>query len=180
MQRDELPPLVMALGFFDGVHLGHRKVIISAKKMAEENGYKSAVMSFNPHPSVVLGRSVQHVEYITPLKEKIKVLSNLGIDYFFIINFTEDFAQLLPQEFVDHYLIDLNVKHVVAGFDYSYGRMGKGTMETLPFHSRNQFTFSIIEKLTFHNEKISSTLIRSCIHKGELEQLPHFLGRFYT
>ena len=74
MQRDELPPLVMALGFFDGVHLGHQKVILSAKKMAEENGYKSAVMSFNPHPSVVLGRRFRHVEYITPLKEKIRII----------------------------------------------------------------------------------------------------------
>ena len=63
----------------------------------------------------------------------------------------------MPQEFVDQYLIDLNVKHVVAGFDYSYGRMGKGTMETLPFHSRNQFTFSVIEKLKYGEEKISST-----------------------
>ena len=180
MQRDELPPLVMALGFFDGVHLGHQKVIISAKKMAEENGYKSAVMSFNPHPSVVLGRSVQHVEYITPLKEKIRILSNLGIDYFFIINFTEDFAQLLPQEFIDHYLIDLNVKHVVAGFDYSYGRMGKGTMETMLFHSRNQFSFSVIGKLKYGEEKISSTSIRACIHNGEMEKITKFLGRFYT
>ena len=63
--------------------------------MAEENGVKSAVMSFNPHPSVVLGRSVQHVEYITPLKEKIRVLSNLGIDYFFIIRFHRRFCSII-------------------------------------------------------------------------------------
>jgi riboflavin kinase / FMN adenylyltransferase len=179
MKREEIPSLVMALGYFDGVHLGHQKVILHAKKVAEENGFKSAVMSFDPHPSVVLGKSVQHVEYITPLNEKIRVLSNLEIDYFFVIRFTEAFAQLLPQEFVDHYLIDLNVKHVVAGFDYSYGRMGKGNMETLPFHSRKQFTFSVIEKLQYEHEKISSTFIRACIHKGEMERLTKFLGRFY-
>ena len=86
----------------------------------------------------------------------------------------------MPQEFVDQYLIDLNVKHVIAGFDYSYGRMGKGTMETLPFHSRNQFTFSVIEKLKYGEEKISSTFIRSCIHKGEMEKITKLLGRFYT
>ena len=79
----------MALGYFDGVHLGHQKVILHAKKIAEENGFKSAVMSFDPHPSVVLGKSVQHVEYITPLNEKIRVLSNLEIDYFFIVQFTQ-------------------------------------------------------------------------------------------
>ena len=64
----------------------------------------------------------------------------------------------MPQEFIDHYLIDLNVKHVVAGFDYSYGRMGKGTMETLPFHSRNQFTFSVIGKLNMMMKKLVQPL----------------------
>lgn len=179
VKREEIPPLVMALGFFDGVHLGHQKVIKSAKKKSEEMGLKSAVMSFDPHPSVVLGRSVKHVKYITPLDEKIKLISDLNIDYFFVVRFTEEFANLLPQEFVDQYLIDLHVKHVVAGFDYTYGRMGKGTMETLLFHSRQQFTFSVIDKLQFEKEKVSSTLIRSYIKEGEMEQLSPLLGRFY-
>jgi len=180
MRKEAIPPLAIALGYFDGVHLGHQQVILGAKKVAEEKGYKSAVMSFDPHPSVVLGKSVQHVEYITPLEEKIRLMSEIGIDYFFIIRFTEEFARLLPQEYVDYYLINLNVKHVVAGFDYSYGRMGKGTMETLPFHSRQQFAFSVIEKLQYGNEKISSTHIRTCINEGVMEELPYYLGRFYT
>jgi len=180
MKQENIPPLVMALGFFDGVHLGHQKVILAAKQVADKRGLKSAVMSFNPHPSVVLGRSVQHIKYITPLDEKVRLIQNLGIDYFFVVRFTEEFANLLPQEYVDQYLIDLNVKHVVAGFDYTYGRMGKGTMETLTFHSREKFTFSVIEKLQFGQEKISSTSIRAGIHDGKMEQLPHFLGRFYT
>lgn len=179
VKRDKIPPIVMALGFFDGIHLGHQKVIKAAKKEAEAKGLKSAVMSFDPHPSVVLGRSVKHVKYITPLEEKITLLRNLEIDYFFVVRFTEKFANLLPQEFVDYYLIDLNVKHVVAGFDYTYGRLGKGTMETLPFHSRQQFTFSVIDKLQLGEEKISSTLIRSHIYKGEMEKLFPLLGRFY-
>ncbi|WP_071395294.1 bifunctional riboflavin kinase/FAD synthetase [Bacillus tuaregi] len=180
MKKEDIPPLAMALGFFDGVHLGHQKVIAAAKREADQKGYKSAVMSFNPHPSVVLGRSVQHVQYITPLEEKIRLIHDLGIDYFFIVRFTEEFANLLPQEYVDRFLIDLNVKHVVAGFDYTYGRMGKGTMETLPFHAREMFTFSVVDKLQYGQEKISSTAIRGCIHDGRMEQLPHFLGRFYT
>lgn len=179
MKQENIPPLVMALGFFDGVHLGHQKVISAAKKEADKRGFKSAVMSFNPHPSVVLGRSVQHVKYITPLEEKIRLIQDLGIDYFFVVRFTEEFANLLPQEYVDRYLIDLNVKHVVAGFDYTYGRLGKGTMETLTFHSREKFTFSVIDKLQFGQEKISSTAVRACIIEGRMDQLPHFLGRFY-
>jgi len=179
MKREELPPVAMALGYFDGVHLGHQKVINGAKKAAEEMGLKSAVMSFNPHPSVVLGKA-ESVEYISSLEEKIQTIESLGIDYFYIVRFTEEFANLLPQEFVDQYLIGLNARHVVAGFDYTYGRMGKGTMETLPFHSRQQFSFSVIEKLQLGKEKISSTFIRAAIHEGKMELLPKLLGRNLT
>lgn len=180
INRQEYPELVMALGYFDGVHLGHQKVILEGKTIADEKGIKSAVMTFDPHPSVVLGRSVKHVEYITPLEDKIECISSLGIDYLFIVQFTREFANLLPQEFVDQYLIELNVQHVVAGFDYTYGRMGKGTMETLPFHSREKFSFSVIPKLSNNEEKVSSTLIRSSIRDGKMEVLPTILGRFYS
>ncbi|MBB6443887.1 bifunctional riboflavin kinase/FAD synthetase [Bacillus benzoevorans] len=178
MKREELPPVAMALGYFDGVHLGHQKVINGAKKAAEEMGIKSAVMSFHPHPSVVLGKT-DRVEHISSLEDKIQIIDSLGIDYFYIVRFTEEFANLLPQEFVDQYLIGLNVRHVAAGFDYSYGRMGKGKMETLPFHSRQQFSFSVIEKLQIGEEKISSTLIRENIRKGRMELLPKMLGRVF-
>ncbi|KML43717.1 bifunctional riboflavin kinase/FAD synthetase [Cytobacillus firmus] len=179
MDRNEMPELAIALGYFDGVHLGHQKVIREAKSIAEQKGLKSAVMTFDPHPSVVLGKSVQHVEYITPLEDKIGIISDLGIDYLFVINFTREFANLLPQEFVDQYLIGLNAKHVVAGFDYSYGRMGRGTMETLLFHSRDQFDYSVVAKLAKEDEKISSTLIRKYIREGKTAELPGLLGRYY-
>lgn len=175
----EFPPLSMALGYFDGVHLGHQKVILEAKKHADQKGLRSAVMTFDPHPSVVLGKNEKHVQYITPLANKIKIVEALGIDYLFIVHFTADFANLLPQEFIDQYVIDLNVKHVVAGFDFSYGRMGKGTMEVLPFHSREKFTFSIVEKFTSGNEKVSSTRVRQYIKDGRTAELPELLGRFY-
>ncbi len=179
INRETMPQIVMALGYFDGVHFGHQKVISTAKAIADEKGLQSAVMTFDPHPSVVLGRDIKHIEYITPLKDKIGIIASLGIDYLFIINFSREFAHLLPQEFVDQYLIQFNVRHVVAGFDYSYGRMGKGTMETLPFHSREQFDFTVIPKLENNDKKISSTLTRSYIRAGKMEELPLLLGRFY-
>jgi riboflavin kinase / FMN adenylyltransferase len=179
IDKTEIPPLSMALGYFDGVHLGHQKVILEAKKQAQQKGFHSAVMTFDPHPSVVLGKNDKHVQYITPLAEKIKIIEELGIDFLFIVHFTPEFANLLPQEFIDQYVIDLNVKHVVAGFDYSYGRLGKGTMEVLPFHSREKFTFTIVDKLTCGNEKVSSTRIRHYIKDGKTVELPELLGRFY-
>ncbi|MEH7493358.1 bifunctional riboflavin kinase/FAD synthetase [Neobacillus niacini] len=180
IDKTEIPPISMALGYFDGVHLGHQKVILEAKKQADQKGLRSAVMTFDPHPSVVLGKNEKHVQYITPLAEKINLIEELGIDYLIIVHFTAEFANLLPQEFIDQYVIDLNVKHVVAGFDFSYGRMGKGTMEILPFHSREKFTFTIVEKFTSGDEKVSSTRIRQYIKNGRFTELPELLGRFYT
>jgi riboflavin kinase / FMN adenylyltransferase len=180
LDKNEFPPLAMALGYFDGVHLGHQKVILEAKKQAEQKGLYCAVMTFDPHPSVVLGKNEKHVQYITPLEEKIQIINEMGIDYLFIIHFTAEFANLLPQEFIDQYVIDLNVKHVVAGFDFTYGRMGKGNMETIPFHSREQFSYTIVPKYTNSDEKVSSTQIRKYLKEGRTDELPALLGRFYT
>lgn len=178
-KKDTIPDTVLALGFFDGVHLGHQQVINTAKDIANSKGFQSAVMTFDPHPSVVLSRNQKRVEYITPLNVKIDLIASLGVDVLYIVEFTEEFANLLPQEFVDEFIINLNVKHVVAGFDFSYGKLGKGTMETMPFHSRNQFTQTTIDKLTSGNEKISSTRIRQTIKNGEIDKLPALLGRYY-
>ncbi|MCL6574453.1 MAG: riboflavin biosynthesis protein RibF, partial [Bacillus sp. (in: Bacteria)] len=176
----EFPPLAIALGYFDGVHRGHQRVILEAKEQASVKGIHSAVMTFDPHPSVVLGKNKTHVQYITPLAEKIQIMAGLSIDYLFIIHFTSEFANLLPQEFIDQYLIGLNVQHIVAGFDFTYGRMGKGTMETMPFHSRDKFTYSVVPKFTYGGEKVSSTRIRNLLKEGRTDELPGLLGRFYT
>ncbi|MCA1030118.1 bifunctional riboflavin kinase/FAD synthetase [Bacillus timonensis] len=178
--KNELAYTVLAIGYFDGVHKGHQKVINTAKQYAIEKGYLSAVMSFDPHPSVVLGRDTQEVQYITPLKDKAEIISKLGIDVLYVVEFNHEFANLLPQQFVDSYIIDLNVKHVVAGFDFTYGRLGKGKMETMPFHSRGEFTSTTVEKLTQNEQKISSTLIRGLIRSGDVDQLTNLLGRFYS
>lgn len=177
---EDLPELSMALGFFDGVHKGHRKVINTAKKIAEQNGWKSAVMTFDPHPSVVLGKKNTSIQYITPLKDKIDLMEELGVDYLFIVRFTSAFASLIPEQFVDDYLAELNVKHVVAGFDYSYGKFGKGTMETLPTHARGRFDVTVVDKLEDSQEKISSTAIRKLLSEGSMIEAKKLIGRFYT
>ena len=177
--KEECMPAAVALGFFDGIHLGHQKVIKSALSKAKELGLASAVMTLDPHPSVVLRRTVQHVRYITPLSEKIRLLASLGVDILYVVKFDMSFASLVPQDFVDQYIIGLNIKHVVAGFDYSYGSLGKGTMETLPFHSRQQFNQTVVEKYTANDLKVSSTYIRGQLNEGKVEELPQTLGRYY-
>ncbi|WP_050181406.1 bifunctional riboflavin kinase/FAD synthetase [Domibacillus robiginosus] len=178
-KKEECKPMALALGFFDGVHKGHQQVIAAAKKTADQYGWKSAVMTFDPHPSVVLGRKHKHIRHITPLEEKKRLIAELGVDYLFVVRFTSDFAALEPQQFVDQYIIGLNVKHVTAGFDYTYGRLGKGTMETLMFHSRGLFTFTSVNKLEFEEEKVSSTKVRELLSEGLVRDASDLLGRPY-
>jgi riboflavin kinase / FMN adenylyltransferase len=179
LKKDKIRETVIALGFFDGVHLGHQKVITTAKKLARQKQMQCAVMTFSPHPKEVLRAQEDRLDYLSPLPEKIKLIAQLGVDVLYVVEFTRDFAKLLPQQFVDDYLIGLNVKHVVAGFDYSYGKLGKGTMETLPFHSRNSFTQTTIPKVENEQEKISSTHIRKLLNSGDVALIPEFLGRYY-
>lgn len=176
-EKTHFERMVLALGYFDGLHKGHQRVINQAKEIALQKGLKSAVMTFDPHPSVVLKKVDQHVATIITLEEKIKLLKELDVDLLIIVKFTEQFAALTPQQFVDEFIIGLNVEHVVAGFDFTYGHMGKGTMETLPFHSRNEFLQTIVEKQTDHDRKISSTLIREVLRSGDVSYAMNLLGR---
>ncbi|OMP68647.1 bifunctional riboflavin kinase/FAD synthetase [Domibacillus epiphyticus] len=178
-KRERFEPMALALGFFDGVHKGHQKVISTAKKIADQHGWKSGVMTFDPHPSVVLGRKHRHIRHITPLEEKKRLIEEFGVDYLFIVRFTSDFAALEPQQFIDEYIIGLNVQHVIAGFDYTYGRLGKGTMETMRFHSRGQFEYTAVNKLEFEEEKVSSTKVRDRLSNGLVRDASDLLGRPY-
>ncbi|MCF6137153.1 bifunctional riboflavin kinase/FAD synthetase [Alkalihalobacillus berkeleyi] len=172
-------PAAMAIGYFDGIHMGHKKVICTAKSIADEQGLESAVMTFDPHPSVVLGRERVEKAHITPMEDKVQVIESLGIDRLYIVTFNKGFASLTPQQFVDQFIIGFNIKHVVAGFDFSFGKKGEGTMETLPFHSRGQFKHTVINKVSIEGQKVSSTLIRTLIENGQVQDIPTFLGRHY-
>ncbi|PEL10774.1 bifunctional riboflavin kinase/FAD synthetase [Bacillus sp. AFS017336] len=177
--KEDCKETVLALGFFDGVHIGHQQVIKTAKEIADEKGLLLSVMTFDPHPSAILGNRDDAISYLTPLALKVKWMEKLCVDQLFVVEFSEEFANLQPQEFVDQYIISLNAKHVVAGFDFSFGKYGKGNMESLPFHSRGEFTQSTVTKFVLDEEKVSSTRIREAIKAGEMEDATHLLGRQY-
>ncbi len=178
LHKEKQKPTVCALGYFDGVHLGHQKVIETAMTIAKQHKLQSAVMTFSPHPAVVLGK-VDSIPAITPLKDKELAIEALGVDILYVVKFDDSFSKLTPQQFIDEYVIGLSVKHVVAGFDYTYGRFGKGTMETMAEQSRDQFEITTIEKVEKDSDKISSTSIRTDIQAGQVASLPQTLGRFY-
>ena len=170
-------PYSLAVGFFDGVHLGHQKVIQAAIDNAARLQCKSAVMTFDPHPSIVLGGRNEKVFYITPLEQKIEKVKELGVDTLFVVNFTSDFAKLSPESFVQYFIRDLNIKHVSAGFDFSFGAFGKGNMETMQQLSGDDFGVTVVGKLEQDHEKVSSTRIRQALQNGDMEQAHALLGR---
>ncbi|WP_077621924.1 bifunctional riboflavin kinase/FAD synthetase [Sediminibacillus massiliensis] len=176
-KNDDFPETVAAIGFFDGIHQGHQKVINTALDLASKQNRESAVITFHPHPSVVLRRGQQQVNYLTPLSEKQEILKGMGIERMYVITFNEELSRLEPQDFADHFLIGLNIKHLVSGFDFSYGYKGKGSVDTIEEHSRGSFSFTAVEKVEMDHHKVSSTLIRDCLRNGDIEKANELLGR---
>lgn len=172
-------PYSLALGFFDGVHRGHQKVILAAKEVADRTNTKLAVMTFDPHPSLVLGGRKDPIFYITPLHQKMEILEQLGVDTLFVVRFTSDFAKLSPESFYELFVKDLNVAHVTAGFDYTFGSRGSGTMDVMRILCGSSISVQVVEKLEDGDDKVSSTRIRGLLKEGEMEEVQALLGRPY-
>nr|WP_277603107.1 bifunctional riboflavin kinase/FAD synthetase [Brevibacillus sp. SYP-B805] len=174
----ETAPCAMAVGFFDGVHLGHRRVIQKAIDVASANGWQSAVMTFDPHPREVLGQS-GYTRYLTPLPDKLEQLEKMGVDTTYVMKFDIGFSAVYPEDFVAECLLPLQARHIVVGFDYTFGYRGMGTAQTLQELSRGRYGLDIISPVNRYGEKISSTVIREYLHHGDVEQVRHLLGRPY-
>ncbi|GGF14052.1 riboflavin biosynthesis protein [Halobacillus andaensis] len=172
-------PCVMALGFFDGVHLGHQEIIKRAKAIADRKKLKLAVMTFFPHPSSVIPKGPKVTHYLTPLPVKAEIFEQLGVDLMYVVEFNEQVAKIPHDQFTDAYLCGLNVQHAVAGFDYKYGFKGKGTMEQLTLDSRGRFAVTTVSKLEKHEQKVGSTLLRELISTGRVEKVNDYLGKEY-
>lgn len=172
------PDIALAIGFFDGIHLGHLTVINKMIEIAEEKKLKKAVMTFDPHPSVVLNPEKKRTDYLTPLNEKKRIFESLGVDYLFIVPFTSKFAAMTEKDFIRDYLTNNHVKEVIAGFDFTYGKFGKGNMLKLA-EDRQGFNVTAVSKKALNNEKISTTDIRRMLTEGEVLKANEQLGRPY-
>ncbi len=177
-QDVEFSPCSVAVGYFDGVHLGHRRVIQQAIDTAIERGWKSAVLTFDPHPREVLGRT-GYTRYLTPLEEKLEQLEKMGVDIVYVMKFDIPFSSVYPEDFILECLMPLQCRHVAAGFDYTFGYRGKGTAQTLLAMSEGRYGVNIVGPVNRLGEKVSSTVIREYLHNGEVEQARHLLGRPY-
>lgn len=169
--------LSVALGYFDGLHTGHQLVIKEAIEYGKSRGLKSAVMTFSPNPNVIL-KKLTCERLITPQTEKIRLLKQLGVDYLIILTFNEDLASLGATDFINRYLIEMNVAHVSTGFDFRFGKKGEGCVELLQKYS-DQFSLNITAKKAIENEKIGSTQIKSYLAVGDIKKANEMLGRPY-
>ncbi|MGE7664966.1 riboflavin biosynthesis protein RibF [Ureibacillus composti] len=176
-QLNQLTAFSLAVGFFDGVHRGHQAVIGAAMDKARELNINSAVMTFDPHPSIVLGGRNEKVFYITPLRQKLEIIEGIGVDTVFVVQFTSDFAKLSPEDFIQYFIRDLNVLHVTAGFDFSFGALGRGKMDMMKELSNGEFGVTVVDKFSDGEEKISSTRIRKSLQDGDMETAHELLGR---
>jgi len=172
--------IVLILGFFDGVHKGHKAVIEKGVQIANEKGLKSVVMTFDRHPALVY-KKVDPLElaYLTTSSRKAELIENLGVDLMYELGFTSKLGALSPKEFVDQYIIQWNAQVVVAGFDYTYGEQDEANMEMLPKYAKGRFGVVTIEKQTISDEKISSTRVRENISSGNISKANELLGYYF-
>ncbi|NLM51805.1 MAG: bifunctional riboflavin kinase/FAD synthetase [Firmicutes bacterium] len=172
--------ICLALGNFDGVHLGHQKILQATIALAKAKGKKSAVLLFVPHPLTVL--FPQHApKLLLPLEDRIAFLGKVGIDYVIIHPFTKEFAVITPESFVQQVLAaELNVAAVVVGFDYSFGHRGKGTPSDLVKLSKKYgFCVQVIEPVKVDNEIVGSSAIRAYLAQGLVQDVQRLLGYTY-
>ncbi|MGB4537638.1 MAG: riboflavin biosynthesis protein RibF [Bacilli bacterium] len=169
-----LPPLAVALGHFDGLHLAHRELIGRAVAAAKETGAKSAVITFDPHPDYVLKKRPP-AGYLTPLPLKRELLASWGIDYLIVVPFSKELAELEPEEFENAVLASFDIKQIVVGFDYRYGRGGQGDGDRL----KNKYPVIVVPAVTYQGEKIGSAFIRRMLTTGDMTAVRAMFGRYY-
>ena len=168
-------PVVVTIGAFDSIHLGHQVLIEKTVSKAKELKYKSAVITFDPHPLAVLNAQANS-NNINTLDNKFKLISKFDIDYLIIINFTKEFSLISKEEFVNNYLLSINVKEVIVGSDFKFGANGNGKANEICQLSNNQINVKIIDLLKMDNEKIGSSKIKELLSIGNIEQVNNMLG----
>jgi len=172
--------IVLTMGFFDGVHRGHRALTDLVIKRSNELNLPSAVLTFWPHPRLVLNKDPHKLRFLTTLNEKSKIFSQLGFDFFIIQEFTPLIAQMSAEDFIKFLVESYNVKHIIIGKDHRFGRNAEGNNDTLlKFSSKYSYTFEEVDIIEEYETNISSTKIREALKNGEIKKANEMLGYPY-
>jgi riboflavin kinase/FMN adenylyltransferase len=173
---------VATLGIFDGVHRGHIALIERLVERAHELQGESAVITFSPHPRLVLDPLNTNISFLTSMEEKITLLENAKIEHLIIIHFTEQFSQMRACDFIRDILVKkISTKHLVIGYDHHFGRKGEGDFNTIKQCSEdNNLTVEQAQGFQTEEGAISSSLIREALLKGKIDEANRWLGYNYT
>jgi riboflavin kinase/FMN adenylyltransferase len=171
----------IALGVFDGVHLGHQKLIKLTVDKARKNDGISMIVTFDPHPDIIINPE-SNVFLLTTLEERIELIKDLDVDVFLIIKFNKMMSKMSPKDFISKILVDsLQAKELFVGFNYKFGFKGEGNTDILREHSKfYKFKTNILKPIVANHTIISSTRIKDYIKSGEIEKAKKFLGHAIT
>ena len=165
---------VLVLGYFDGLHKGHQTLFKEARKIADEQGLKIAVLTFPESPKLAFVRyQPELMLHLNHPEERAAHLENLGVDYLYLIEFTSHFSKNTAREFFDKYVSALKAKAVVAGFDYHFGSDKRKAEELADYFDGR---IVIVSSVNQDDEKISSTRIRETIQNGDVAKAHQLLG----
>lgn len=177
-----LPKSAITIGFFDGLHLGHQQIIETLKQNAQRDSAPSLLVTFWPHPRIVLKNDVTEFRLLMTLDEKIKALSQMGIDSTLIMDFTPELSQVSGYDFLEKLLVQkLKASTIVVGFNHAFGHKGQGNFNLINTHQTTYGYRGIqVDPIEVDGIRISSTKIRSALEQGDIGTANSMLGRPYT
>ena len=169
----------LALGVFDGVHLGHQKVILNAVNNAQKLDITSAVVTFSKHPRHIILKS--HPSMISSLEERLELFESLGVQAVLVLDFNEQLALMTAKEYLEKVLIGcLNAKSITIGYNHKFGGDKLGNSKFLEEYSKKYgFKVNIVSPFKIDNHVVSSSVIRKFVLKGDVESAAKFLGRSF-
>jgi riboflavin kinase / FMN adenylyltransferase len=177
----QLKNTVISIGIFDGVHKGHAAIFRRVREKAKDTGGESAIVTFWPHPRLVLGHNAENLRLLSGLEEKKKLIGKHSIDHLVILNFTPEFSRLPACRFVKKYLVDgAGLRHLVFGFDHHFGYKREGNFENLKSCAHLYgFTVEQLDPVTDGGRRISSSTIREALSRGNVKLASELLSYPY-
>lgn len=176
-----VPNAVVTSGTFDGVHLGHQKIIQRIRELARSIQGETVLITFWPHPRLVLYPTEHHLRLLSTFEEKANLLRQFGIDHLVTIPFTQEFSQMTSEEFIQKILVEkIHTKKLVIGYDHRFGKNREGSFDYLQEHS-SEFGFELeeISRQDVEEIGVSSTKIRKALESGDIRTATNYLGRPY-
>jgi len=174
--QGEKVPCILTIGFFDGVHLGHQRIIRKVVEKARSSNIYSCVVTFDRHPSELF--SSYKVKLLTCWEEKKEIFGSLGIDVIQVFTFDHDFASLSPDKFLEKLNEHFFIKEILVGNDFTFGHKRKGNVTFLKkIRSKFDFELEVVAPVKMENQKISSSVLRAWLENGKVEKVTAGMGR---